>query len=151
MEDGAFSKCQYVLTRLCHSNTRSQGSSRYRFYTEKLQTQIQSRLYLDVILMRQFHFSFPVRIVRKFGILSSRTLRWKNTQDCLNCFLYAWELEISGVGMRFLYCLASRHGFYFPLCWSQTRLYRHSTVYSECYVSPRLGICNFAFHLALSE
>lgn len=138
----------YQTMRLAYQDT---GIFTVQTLCWKIQTQIQSRLYLAVILMQQFHFSFPLRIVRKFGIISSRTLRWKNTQDCLNCFLYAWELEISGGGMRFLSCLDSRHGFYFPLCWSQSRLYRHATVYSECHVSPRLGICNFAFHLALAE
>jgi hypothetical protein len=41
-----------------------------------------------VIVIQQFHFSLSLRIVCKFGIISSRTLRWKNTQDCLNTVSY---------------------------------------------------------------
>jgi hypothetical protein len=41
-----------------------------------------------VILMQRFHFNLSIFAVRKFGIRSSRTLRWKNTKVCLNCVSY---------------------------------------------------------------
>jgi hypothetical protein len=41
-----------------------------------------------VILMQQFHFSVSLLIVHRFGFISSRRLRWKNTQDCLNTVSY---------------------------------------------------------------
>jgi hypothetical protein len=41
-----------------------------------------------VILMQRFHFNLALRIVRIFGLVSSRTLRWKNTHDCLNSVSY---------------------------------------------------------------
>jgi hypothetical protein len=109
---------------------------------------------VTAILMQQFHFSLPLLTVRKFGIISSRTLRWKNTQNCLNTVPYMrgrWRYLVEKITSNaILYCLASRHGFYFPLCWSQTRLYWRATVHSDCHVSPRLGICTFAFHLTLT-
>jgi hypothetical protein len=77
--------------------------------------------------MQQFPFSLSLRTVRKFGIISSRTLRWKNTQEWLNTVYYMrgrWRYLVEKITSNaILYRLASRHGFYFPFCWSQTRLY----------------------------
>lgn len=110
---------------------------------------------LTVILMQQFHFTLPLHI-QCASLESYLVGRWDGktpkiawtVSDMRGRWRYWWrKLQV----MRFLYCLASRYEFYFPLSWSQTRFRILATVYSECYLFPRLGICNFIFHLALSK
>jgi hypothetical protein len=63
-----------------------------------------------VILMQQFHFNLALRIRRKFGIISSRTLRWKNTQDCLNSVSYmrgSWRYLVEEITSNAIPLLSS--------------------------------------------
>lgn len=63
-----------------------------------------------VILMQQFHFNLALRIVRKFGIIYSRTLRWKNTKDCLNSVSYmhwSWRYLVEEITSNAIPLLSS--------------------------------------------
>jgi len=63
-----------------------------------------------VILMQHFHFSLALRIVRKFGLISSRTLRWKNTYDRLNSVSYtrgSWRYLVEEITSNAISLLSS--------------------------------------------